>query len=102
MRAMRTRRVLAYAGRVEKHMTAAELVKKQDHQLRIDRLVQADRRANRRDRLMRYGDNRHHPKGVVKRNSYKWQARKQSSQLVQLLIGVGAVVVAAVVIPHLL
>lgn len=63
-------------------MTASELAEKQDRQLRIDAHVQADRKAKRRDRLQRYGDNRHYPAGVVKRQTRKQPRRSILGQVV--------------------
>lgn len=48
-------------------MTAPELLAKQTKQLRIDRLVQADNAAKRRDFDDRYGNARKYPKGVVRK-----------------------------------
>lgn len=52
-------------------MTAAELIAKQDRQLRIDAHVQADRRANRRDRDLLHGNAYQPPYGVVEPSTYK-------------------------------
>lgn len=58
-------------------MTAAELVAKQDRQLRIDAHVKADREANRRDRDNRYGNTKRHPVGYVKPKSVTYRGKRK-------------------------
>jgi hypothetical protein len=68
-------------------MTAVELVKKQDRQLRIEAHVQADRKAKRREFDDRYGNTHKHPADTRRRSAAKHHSVWYHTRYVLKLLG---------------